>query len=417
MQRKLFTLGTWLYLAGIACLIVRNNTYPWPIKRSSDIFFLAAALFALPFFFQEYRELKKLKIAFRPAALFVFGVLFATIIRIATHHPTTTDGLLEALRVFEVIALLFLTGSFVLLDETFAPRVLLAQLSTLVYTGIFLLPYSSWSWMYRFEWLENWPSNTSYYLAVSLTFLAACLFYAWRVRSKNYILAALALIPLFSFFLWSQTRASWLGFGFSLIVLAVLWFRENKKAAVYALLTLAVAGSLGLALLPPIIQGDVIHRLFPGIPLSPDRSRETPAGTTPTTHLLNIEDPTRSTLWGIYVNRLIKEPWGQGVEYDAVNIGHGPQGPHNTLLEVMVLGGFFALTGYLSLFYFAFRNLERKFGEKENRKIYRWTLLGALLALFVASLFDNLSTFRLLWIVLALGLFLGKNEVVRSQTT
>ncbi len=408
--RHLWNFSLWLYVVGVVGLIIRNNSYPWPIKRASDILFFISAVFAIPFIVKERHQLKKLKIVFWPILLLTGGVALATILRIITGHPSSSEGILEAFRIFEVIMLFLLAGTFTLLEPKFLPRVLFAQLSTLAYSIIFLLPYSISLSMDRFQLFENWPSNVSYYLIVSLLFITTLIFTAWKEKKAMLVPSFGAATLLLCFLLWTQTRASWIGFFLATLILLGFWIRNNWRAALLTVCSLVVAGIIGSLLLPSLTKGDVIHRLLPGIELSPEKTRTVVPSTFPTP-LFRLEDPTRLTLWHIYSQRLMRQPWGQGVEYDPVNIGNGPQGPHNTLLEIMVLGGFFGLAGFIAIFYLAFKNLSSKLTDNPNQ-LYRFALLGSLVALFVASLFDNLGTFRLLWVFLALGVFFGKKGVV-----
>ena len=46
-KNTILNFGKWTFLLGVALLIVRNNSYPWVIKRSSDILFLLAAILAV----------------------------------------------------------------------------------------------------------------------------------------------------------------------------------------------------------------------------------------------------------------------------------------------------------------------------------------------------------------------------------
>ena len=54
-KNTILNFGKWTFLLGVALLIVRNNSYPWVIKRSSDILFLLAAILAV-FLISRNRE-------------------------------------------------------------------------------------------------------------------------------------------------------------------------------------------------------------------------------------------------------------------------------------------------------------------------------------------------------------------------
>jgi hypothetical protein len=82
---KLIRLGGWLFLGAVALLIVRNNSYAWPVKRASDILFLLSFLSAIIFIFRK-KDYKFLEVARQKK--FSFGwVLW----RLASPRPASRD--------------------------------------------------------------------------------------------------------------------------------------------------------------------------------------------------------------------------------------------------------------------------------------------------------------------------------------
>lgn len=401
------------FLAGVAMLIVRANSYPWPVKRASDLLFLMALIAATSFIFlkKDFGFLRKpltKKVLWGLVLIFAGLVVAALSGYIVDGIKLTPAGVLEVGRFVEVATILLLVGFFEHASPGFYKKIAVAQLSTLIYLGVFVVPNSLHIQMYRFQLFENWPSNVGYYLVISLSFLFAALLFRKRglTTTLPYFIAAAGLAGIF---LWAQSRAAWLG---ALAAFIIIIFSRARKSFGKIAAGFATAGTivvLGALILPPNIQNTVLGRFFPGAYKQID-----PIGTAPTETIkiilerggVDLRDGRRVELWKAYSEKILEAPLGLGPSYDPNNIVGAPQGPHNTVLEYLVLGGLIGLAGAIYLFWLGFKNAWnaiKAFGEKE--KMWLVYVFASLLGLVVASMFDNMSTFRLMWVMLGIAVF------------
>ncbi len=414
--------GRRFFLAGIALLIVRNNSYPWPVKRASDILFflaaIAAAIFVLRgknFDFFKSPLSKKVFGAFALVFLGIFlaaasGYLFDGI-------KMTLGGILEVGRFAEAALMLLLVGFFGYSAPGFYKKIALFQLSTLVY--IFALPWAgklvaTFPETYRFQLFENWASNIGYYLVPSLSLVFAALLFRMR---KPLLIAAgfFVCVGLFGILIWTQSRAALLGIFFAFISIIIIWARKNPKKLAAGIMLAIILPSLGFMILPDNLKNSVLGRFFPGIfqteNVSSAPTQETLEKIVEKELEFQIKDQRRFYLWNIYASTALKRPLGLGPSYDPQNIVGAPQGPHNTVLEYLVLGGLPALLGILILFNLGIKNLWQAAKNADDEKRF-WPIYvsASLFGLIIASMFDNMSTFRLLWIILGMGIFLQNQK-------
>src|SRR3989344_1350520 len=186
-KNTILNFGKWTFLLGVALLIVRNNSYPWVIKRSSDILFLVAAILAVFFIsrnkgWREYwQRTSKIVTAL---ALVIAGVFLATAINYGFWGgKIDNEVILSFGRFLEVGVLIGLVGFFQSKDGNFYKKVAVAQLSTLVYLVSLVITKNGFiynqfhflenfpTYVYRFRLFDNFPSSVSYYLIVSLSLL------------------------------------------------------------------------------------------------------------------------------------------------------------------------------------------------------------------------------------------------------
>ena len=132
----------------------------------------------------------------------------------------------------------------------------------------------------------------------------------------------------------------------------------------------------------------------------------------------SFREASRPRLWTEYSKRIIRQPFGLGVNYALVTYGDDERGPHNTILEILTLGGVLSLAGFIYLFYLGFKNIIMRLREVSADT---WTLylITALTGLVIASFFDNMSTFRIMWVLLGLALFVPQpaEEQILPDTT
>ena len=267
-KEKIISAGKYLFLAGIALLIIRNNSYPFLIKRSSDILFLLSALcalFVIVRFKDGYQNFLQRKNVLIGLALICFGLTVASLNGYFLDGLTfAKDGLLAVGRFIEVFMILFLVSFFQSFDGNFYKKAALAQLSTLVYLPSFLFLQSDFmKSMYRFELFENWPSNVGYYILVSLTLITVILLEKTKPFKKGFFVFFIIGVFLSAILLWTQTRAAWLGLMASIFLLIFFWAEGNFKKIVAGLALVAIIFYLGFSILQEPIKEGVVAKIFP----------------------------------------------------------------------------------------------------------------------------------------------------------
>lgn len=441
IQEKLAQLGEWSFILGVALLIIRNNSYPWAIKRASDVLFLMAAILAVFLITRSggWREywLKANKIL-TALAFIMAGVFLATAINYG-FFGVDIDGetVLNFGRFAEAAVILLLVGFFQSKDEGFYKKVALFQLSTLIYFVVFLftsreyfyLPvFKCWFGMdceYRFMLFDNFPTSVSYYLIVSLAFVLVWLLTNFRPFNKKFFIFYLIGMGFAGLVLWTQTRASWLSAAMIGLLILIWWAlktggRYGDKIKVLLLGSVVIFSLFlfGFMLLPDYAKNGIINRVFPigyqaeitGINLDEAETKSVIEKISAEKIGFVFYEPSRPYLWKTYAERLIRQPLGLGLNHKPPVFLGAARGPHNTPLEIAAFGGILALGGYIYLLYLAIFNLVTKLREGQD---FRWPLylLASLVGLIVVSQFDNMSTFRLMWVILGLGLYF-QNETL-----
>jgi len=412
-KEKIIVAGKYLFLAGVALLIVRNNSYPFFIKRSSDILFALSAITALYVLFRfrtGYENFIKNKNIIIALLLICSGLIAASLSGYFFDGTSfTKEGILNVGRFSEVFLIIFLVSFFQSFDESFYKKAALAQLSTLAYLPTLFFPHADFirAMHYRFDLFENWPSNVGYYLIPSFILMAVFLLKKAGSGKKIFALTFAATIGLSAILLWTQTRAAWLGLAASFLLFLFLIKPGFKKAAAAAAIA-AVIFMAGFSILKfqPRVKDMVVSRVIPASN-SPEffNSDTKELAGKPVSGLFS--EPYRINLWKIYSDKLAANPLGLGVNYEPVNVGQGPQGPHNTILEFLVLAGPLGLAGFIWLIFSALKNvfIKIKNAAFENRLWFAY-LFSSLAGLLVASMFDNMSLFHLSWLILGMALFI-----------
>lgn len=407
-KEKIIAAGKYIFLAGVAFLIVRNNSYPFFIKRSSDVlFFLSATLvFYTIFRFKEgYKNFFEHKDIRNALTLIFLGIATASLSGYFLNDlGFTKEGVLNIGRFSEIFIILFLASFFQGLDANFYKKAALAQLSTLIYLPTLLFPNAAFVIaMYRFNLFENWPSNVGYYLIVSITCIAVLAIERIQPFKKTFWIYYALGIGLFAIFLWAQSRASWLGALTSIFLLIIFYAGKNYKKIVASLFLFIFVLTFAFAILRPYVQNAVLARIFSGNIEMPNSTDSELPGFNPNGGILN--DSSRLQLWKIYSEKLLASPLGFGVNYEPVDIGNGKQGPHNTVLEFLVLAGPLGLAGFILLFWSALKNLLGRIkGTLVENRIWYAYLFCSLVGLVIASIFDNMSLFRLMWLVIGFAI-------------
>ncbi len=411
LKEKIIVVGKYLFLAGVALLIVRNNSYPFFIKRSSDILFALsaiAALYVIIRFKTGYKDFLSSKKVLIGLSLVSLGLIIASLSGYFFDGTSfTKEGILNIGRFAEVFFIIFLVSFFQSFDGNFYKKAALAQLSTLVYLPTLLFPNADFIIaMYRFNLFENWPSNVGYYLIPSLVLMVVFLFQKTGSDKKSSAFIYTAAVGLSAIILWTQSRASWLGFGVAFLLFLFL-IKPGLKKILATILTATIVFLLGFSVLQlqPQVKNMVITRIFPVADNPEILSNDTKAfAGKPVFGLL--ADSHRLELWKIYANKLAEHPLGFGVNYEPVNVGAGPQGPHNTILEFLVLAGPVGLAGFILLLFSAFKNTSIKIKNAAfQNRLWLAYLFSSLAGLLVAAMFDNMSLFRLIWLIAGMAMY------------
>ncbi len=408
-KEKIISVGKYFFLAGVALLIVRNNSYPFFIKRASDILFFVSALiafFVIVRFRTGYEKFLARKNILIALSLIVLGIVVASLNGYFSEGLVfTKEGLLNIGRFAEVFAILFLVSFFQSFDENFYKKAALAQLSTLVYLPMLFLQNTKLGIaMYRFQLFENWPSNVGYYLIVSLTCISVFALERTNPFKKSFLVFFATGIGLSAIMLWAQSRASWLGLALSFSMFIFFWAEKNIKKIAFAFLSLILIFAAAFLILTSETKTLILSRISPSFAGMFSQTENTRASAAAQQGLLG--DQHRFDLWGIYSKKLLESRSGSGVNYKPVNTGSGPQGPHNTILEFLVLAGPIGLAGFIYAFAVAFSNLFEKIRVADyEMKLWLAYVLSSLAGLVVASMFDNMSLFRLMWLLVGIGIF------------
>ena len=432
LKTNILNAGKWLFLIGISLLIIRNNSYPWPVKRASDILFALSAIGSIAYLFisKEWRSfISDNKRIFTALGIIFAGLAIASINGQLRGVPFGREGILSVGRFIESALIILLVGFFQSHDASFWKKAALAQLSTLVYIPMLLTSQNNPAMlMGRFQLFENWPSNVGYYLVISLSLIIPFFLKNMLPFKKIFFIYYPTVIFLFGLLLWTQSRSSWLAISVISIMVIILWnFRpsaggapESKNSARAKSISAGAAlillmGALGFAALPGTIKNLVALRFFPQL-VGHTNYYESNPGNIVQTALnnkiqVNLKDTGRIDLWKIYTKRYIANPVGDGAQYEPILYDGSKKGPHNTLLELLIIGGPLVLVGFLMLFWMAFRNAFRQF-KKSNDVHAPWAIYAvcSLLGMAITMFFDNMSTFRAMWLIIGIGIFMEFRE-------
>ena len=324
-KKIFFDFASAIFLIAISLLIIRNNSYPWFIKRSSDILFLLSFLSFSVYILLE----RKTKEWFSENKRVIFA-LFLVVIGLAVASVTNyyitgsgidKEGVLEFGRFIEVGMIILVTVALARADANFVKKVALAQLTTISYLAVLSFPGILNERMYRFQLFENWPSNVSYYVLVTLSLFVVSMFRSFVLDRKKLFLFYIGCLLFMSILLWTQSRAGWLTIAIVPVVVLLLWvFRPAtprvssngahggaKKIGLIlcGLLLLLSLVPLAYLFLPSYVKTDVLLRIYPQYrPYVYERTSPLENGSTYllknvllTNPPLHLSEPSRIFLW------------------------------------------------------------------------------------------------------------------------
>ena len=298
-----------------------------------------------------------------------------------------------------------------------------ALLSSIIYIIFIFLPNISEHYGItlsdgRFYGFMNNPSTVSKLILVSLLFS----FSLYLFEQKNKLLKTCFFIittGLMSLIFWSGTRAAILSasIGFVLIIFLYIKYNFSKKNILISLISVSLIFFLGFLMIPNFSKKIVINRVLthntdaiPALELKKmnivDVLKKT-IGTKP-----NSMSETRLTIWPYFMREIIKNPLGMGpAYYTHTFIRVGPNndlaGAHNSFLEIMLYGGWFAIVSFLFLLITGIKNLILSIKNNINKTI-PVAFLSALIALTIALSFDD--HFKLYWFWILLGLSISYTD-------
>lgn len=196
------------------------------------------------------------------------------------------------------------------------------------------------------------------------TFLAGFAAYRARAEGKRkvlvYILSILALANMLLVVL-SATRGALLGLFVGLLALCVYLAVSRSTSP-----TLRRAGAVGCILAVLAIGGFFVARAVPYLKHHPVFGRVLSVSP------VNDDARARFIIWGMALKGFIERPlfgWGQEGFNFVFNKHYDPRlyrreawfdRAHNAYLDWLIAGGLFGVAGYLSLWYFAARNVLQK---------------------------------------------------------
>lgn len=437
LKTNILNAGKWLFLIGISLLIIRNNSYPWPVKRASDILFVLSAVGSIAYLFisKEWRNfISDNKRIFTALGIIFAGLAVASINGQLRGVSFEREGILSVGRFIESALIVLLVGFFQRYDASFWKKAALAQLSTLVYIPMLLTPQNNpATLMGRFQLFENWPSNVGYYLVISLSLIIPFFLRNMLPFKKIFFIYYLAAIFLFGLLLWTQSRSSWLAISVISITALIMWnFRPSAdgtqtakngarvKSISAGIASILLMGALGFAVLPGTIKNLVVLRFLPQLAGHTNYYESNPGNIIETALSdkiqVDLKDSGRIDLWKIYTKRYISNPLGDGTQYEPIIYDGSKKGPHNTFLELLIIGGPLVLIGFLMLSWMAFKNLFSQF-KKSKDKYALWVIYGicSLSGLIIAAFFDNMSTFRAMWLIIGICIFMASPGEIFSQ--
>ncbi len=437
LKTNIIGAGKWLFLAGVSLLIIRNNSYPWPVKRASDILFVLSAIGSIAYLFisKEWRSfISDNKRIFTALVIMFAGLAIASINGQLRGVPFGHEGILSVGRFIESALIIILVGFFQKYDASFWKKAALAQLSTLVYIPMLLTSQNNpATLMGRFQLFENWPSNVGYYLVVSLSLLIVFFLKNMRPFKKAFFLYYTSAVFLFGILLWSQSRGSWLAIAAVSAAAIILWnFRPSAgnaqalkinvraKNIFMGIFLVLLMGILGFAVLPGTIKNLVALRFFPQLVAYTNYYESNPGNIIQTAFndkiQVDLKDSGRIDLWKIYAKRYIANPVGDGAQYEPIIYDGSKKGPHNTILELLIIGGPLVLISFLMLVWMAFKNLIYLLKKSVDENAH-WVIYGicSLAGLIIAAQFDNMSTFRAMWLIIGICIFMAPSGKIVSR--
>jgi len=294
-----------------------------------------------------------------------------------------------------------------------------ALLSPILYTISIFLPKIAIQYNLvlddgRFYGLMNNPSTVSKLILISLLFSFSL--YLFEHKNKlSKICFFVTTIGLMSLIFWSGTRAAMLSsfIGFALIIFLYVKYNFSKKNILVALTSVFLIFFIGFLITPDFSKKIIINRVFT------QNVNNLTALDLKNTKTINVfkktigtkssgTPETRLTIWPYFIKKIIKNPLGMGPAYythtfTRVGPNNDLAGAHNSFLEIMLYGGWVAIVSFLFLLIIAIKNLVFSIKYNIDKKI-PVALLGALVALTIALLFDDHFRLYWFWILLALSI-------------
>lgn len=399
ISEKIIWLGKWMLFLAVASLFLRRNDLYWPFRRLFEIFICGSLSLTILWLLITGKWeivtsfIQKIK---WPFGLIIAGLLIASLSSYVLFNVSLDkEGVLNLGRIFLVMIMVFLVIFHARQDSNFAKKIPFAFFINLLFVPALWINPGLLDQLGivagRFQGFENFPSNASYLFLIVLTITFN---YLLKIKNKFYNILFFTLsVFSMSFIWWTHSRASWLGAIVIFTILIFKNFRYSLKKIFVGVCIAVIILFAGHLFLPSVSQITTSIKIW-----FPNTNAFDKTKYFQYQNINPIEDQLpRLFAWSYYFKALIKNPLGLGVSYFykdlAVNFNGKPIGPHNTILEILVMSGLIGFIGFVWLWYLVLK--------KAANKPF---LLAAFCGLWIASLFDNMIALKSWWVVIGLML-------------
>jgi len=375
----------------------------------SELFYIFALIFGIFYFIHPHNINKLISIKnwiYFALSVLLISIFLATGISLFIYNLMfIREGIIMFIKLFLCIILFILTYTYLKKEKLFYKRICIAFYAPpLIFIPFLIYPklvkefYTKFNFSLiapgeeqRFSGLSSGSPIFSQSVIIALSFLYALFLYNYHKRNWIRSLFYLCLnIGLLGLLFWSQSK----GFLITAILIIILenilmssYFKKDiVKSVLYNMLAILLIACIFLIL--PIQIKHAVYTRF--------------------SHFY-IKD--RILLSKYYSELFFLNPLGLGINYyeeyaiKRPELGD-PLPPHNSILDMAVLGGIGALFSIFLLLWKAFLNIKAKIKDKNNPLAIYFLGTGvAIFGIWFAGMFEGAPFFYLgFWILLAMAL-------------
>lgn len=404
------TISKVLLICGTILLIYWTNVFREEEVHlfRSELFYFFALIFGLCYFIHPNNIGKAISMRrgiYLALQGLVFSVLIATATSLSRYNVSfTRSGIVMLIKLVLCLSLFILTYTYLKEDKLFCKRLSLAfYLPPLILIPFLFFSELTYEWLTdvfiaggegRFYGFSSNPVNLAQSIVIALSFVY--ILFLYNYSNKRWLLSLLYLsftVGLLGLLFWTQSR----GFVITAIVIIII---ENVLVAVYLnrnifnIITMYIYNSLTVLL----IIGTFL--ILPSDIKSLSYSR-----------LSHLYAEDRVLLWSYYSELFMQNPLGLGLNYTEEftikrpELGD-PLHPHNSVLDLGILGGVGLLFSIFYLLTKAFLNIKNKLRDKDNfLVIYSLGTGTALFGIWFGGMFEGAPLFYYgFWVLLAMAL-------------